>query len=178
MVVNRRTVLKQLAIVSAGIALSPSLVGCSSKPSLLFKTIKITKDEEELLKLFADTIIPKTDTPGAIEVNAHLYSAKMIDDCMEKKDQAKWLTGLRKFATSADEKAGGGFASMNKDERENFLTQFEEKKFTDADLVFFYDTTKYLTIRGYTTSEYYLTKQGFSLIPGRFQGCVAVSTLS
>lgn len=173
MVINRRTALKQMAVVSAAIAVAPSLVSCGNKPSLLFKSISITKEEEEMLTALADTIIPKSNTPGAVEVNAHLYSAKMIDDCMAKNDQTKWLSGLRKFAAMAEEKSKD-FNDMNKEEREQFLVPFEEKKITDGDLVYFYETTKYLTINGYTTSEYYLTQQGFSLIPGRFQGCVAV----
>lgn len=171
--INRRTAIKHFAIVSAGIALAPSLVSCGSKPSLLFKSFSITKEEEELLTALADTIIPKSNTPGAVEVKAHLYSAKMIDDCMAKNDQTKWLSGLRKFASMAAEKSKG-FNAMNKEEREQFLNLFEERKFTDGDVVFFYDAMKYLTVNGYTTSEYYLTQQGFSLIPGRFKGCVAV----
>lgn len=177
MVINRRTAIKHFAIVSAGIALAPSLVSCGSKPSLLFKSISITKEEEELVKALADTIIPKTNTPGAVEVNAHLYAAKMIDDCMAKTDQVKWLKGLRSFAAQAEEKKDA-FQAMSKEDRVQFLSPFEEKKITDTDSVFFYESTKYLTVNGYTTSEYYLTQQGFSLIPGRFQGCVAVTTPS
>jgi hypothetical protein len=178
MVVSRRTLLKQLAVVSAGVALSPAFIGCHSKPSLLFKKMAVTKDEAQMLEAIADTLIPSSTTPGALAVNAYSYATKMIDDCMPKKEQAKWLTGMRKFTTLAEEKSSGGFVSMSKEERENFLGQCEEKKIGDEDLSFFYSTLKQLIIRGYTTSEYYLTRQGFSLIPGRFKGCVTITKIS
>ncbi|HEV2478171.1 MAG TPA: hypothetical protein VGS79_00845, partial [Puia sp.] len=55
------------------------------------------------------------------------------------------------------------------------LTALETKKFPDQDLIFFYTTTKKLTIQAYTSSQYYLTKiQVYELVPGRWHGCVPV----
>ena len=103
MIVTRRVLLKQLAIASAAIALAPSLVGCASKPSASFNNILVTEDEEELLKLIAKVIIPKTSTPGADDVSTHAYAVKMINDCMSKQDQEKWLNGLHQFIEQASQ---------------------------------------------------------------------------
>src|SRR5882724_11947933 len=95
--VSRRTLLKQLALVSAGVALSPTFFSCSSKPSLLFKNIVVTEEQAALLAIISQTIIPKTSTPGAKEALVNEYCIKMIDDCLSKKDQEKWLNGLNHF---------------------------------------------------------------------------------
>jgi hypothetical protein len=177
MVVTRRVLLKQLTVVSAGIALVPDFISCTPKPSLLFRNISVTKDQEEILGLIAETIIPKTDTPGANEVSTQVYVAKMIDDCLSRKDQEKWLTGLNQFTTLTKGKNKGGFVALTAAERESFLKQVGESK-EENEVNYFYKTTRRFTLRGYTTSEYFLTKQNFSLIPGPFKGCVPVNSPS
>ena len=171
MVVTRRDLLKQLAVVSAGIVLAPSLVGCSSKPSLSFKNIVVTEDEEGLLKLMADIIVPKTDSPGAADVLTHSYATKMIDDCMSKEDQGKWLTGLHQFTEQASK---NGFEKNDTTVQEKFLTDLDNSE-EENDLTFFFNTMKRLTVRGYTSSEYFMTNvQEYKMIPGKYRGCVPV----
>jgi len=177
MIVTRRVLLKQLAVVSAGVALAPNFISCVSKPSLLYKNIPVTGDQEKMLSLIAETIIPKTDTPGAREVSTHVYTARMVDDCLSKKDQEKWLAGLNQFTKLVQEKNKGGFPALTSAERKSFLKQLEESK-AENDANYFYKTTRRFTLRGYTTSEYFLTKQNFSLIPGHFKGCVPANTPS
>lgn len=170
--VSRRVLLKQLAVVSAGVALSQSFVGCSSKPSTLFKKVAITEDQEGLLKLIAETIIPKTSTPGATDTKVIEYTAKMIDDCLSKADQEKWLKGLGLFNEAADK---NGFANNNTADQIKFLTEFNESK-EETDINFFFKTTKRYTLRGFTSSEYFMTNvQGYKIIPGKYKGCVPVT---
>lgn len=173
MIVTRRILLKQLAVASAAIALAPSLVGCASKPSASFKNILVTEEEEELLKLIASVIVPKTDTPGAADVATHAYAVKMIDDCMSKEDQEKWLSGFHQFVEQAGK---NGFEKNAVAEQEKFLTGLDESK-EENDLNFFFKTMKRLTVRGYTSSEYFMTNvQQYKMIPGKYKGCVPVVT--
>ena len=170
--VTRRVLLKQLTVVAAGITLAPSLVGCTSKPSTSFKNILVTEDEEELLKLLSAIIVPKTSTPGAVDVSTHAYAVKMINDCMSKEDQTKWLNGLHQFAEQASK---NGFEKNATDEQEKFLTTLDTSEAED-DLTFFFKIMKRLTVRGYTSSEYFMTNvQGYKMIPGKYKGCVPVA---
>ena len=171
MVVTRRDLLKQLAVVSAGIVLTPSLVGCGSKTSLSFKNVVITEEEEALLKLLAEIIVPKTDTPGATDVSTHAYAVKMVDDCMSKENQTKWVNGLHQFTEQASK---NGFEKNDTAEQEKFLTELDNSE-EENDLNLFFNTMKRLTVRGYTSSEYFLTNvQGYKMIPGKYKGCVPV----
>lgn len=171
MIVTRRVLLKQLAVVSAGVALTPSLVGCSSPPSTLFKTVAITQDQEGLLRLITETIIPKTATPGAADTKVIDYAVKMIDDCFSKVDQEKWLKGFQQFSELADK---NGFAKNETTEQVKFLSEFDESK-DETDVNFFFKTMKRLTVRGYTSSEYFMTNvQQYKMIPDKYKGCVPV----
>jgi len=174
MIVSRRVLLKQLALASAGIALAPSFISCSSKRSSLYKDIVLTEDQDGMLALISETIIPKTKTPGAADTSVHEFCVKMINDCLSKKDQEKFIKGLDQFNTAAK----NDFTSMDSAGRLKFLTELNERK-SEEDVDFFFKTMKGLTLRGYTSSEYFLTNvQGYKIIPGRFQGCVPLNNPS
>lgn len=167
MITSRRTLLKQLAVITAGVALAPSLVGCTPEPSLLFKNLAVTKDQEDLMSTLVRLLIPKTGTPGAEELGVKDFCAKMIDDCLTKGDQEKLARGLADFAK--------GFPQNGEAEQLAFLTTLDESE-EDKDVNYFFNTMKHLTIRGYTSSEYFLTNvQGYKMIPGAFKGCVPVN---
>jgi hypothetical protein len=174
MIVSRRVLLRQLAMASAGIALAPLFIRCSSKRSSLYKDIVLTEDQDAMLALISETIIPKTKTPGATDTSMHEFCVKMINDCMSKKDQEKFVKGLDQFNTMSKKE----FTSMDPSDRLKFLTELNERKLED-DVDFFFKTIKGFTLRGYTSSEYFLTNvQGYKIIPGKFQGCVPLNNPS
>jgi len=163
---------------SAGVVLAPSLAGCNSKPSPLYKNIVVTDEQDALLSLISETIIPKTSTPGANDVGVHEYCIKMVDDCLSKKDQEKWLKGLTDFNALSEKNNSKEFAKLDAPERLKFLTELNESK-SDDDVNYFFKTMKHYTLRGFTTSEYYLTTvQNYNIIPGKFKGCVPVANPS
>ncbi len=175
MFLSRRTLLRQLALVSASIALAPSLHSCSSRPSRLFKNIVVSEDQDELLTVISETIIPKTSSPGASDLAVNEYCIKMIDDCLSVKDQEKWLKGLTQFTELTKKNNKGEFTAMDSADRIKFLTELDESNAED-DINFFFKTMKRFTLRGYTTAEYFLTNvQGYKMLPGKYKGCVSVT---
>ncbi|HOX82883.1 MAG TPA: gluconate 2-dehydrogenase subunit 3 family protein [Chryseolinea sp.] len=179
--ISRRTVLKQMAFATGAIALAPSLVSCesSSRPSPLFKNILVTEDQDEMLALISETIIPMPNTAeGKKDNSTHEYTARMIDDCMSKKDQEKWLQGLNQFAELAKTQGKSDFTKMDTASRVKFLIDLDASK-EEKEVNFFFKTMKGYTLRGYTTSEYYLTNiRDYKILPGKFKGCVPVSNPS
>jgi hypothetical protein len=179
MQVNRRTLIKQFLAISAGVVLIPSCMQDKSKASILLKTIIIDGDQEKMLAELAETIIPKTDTPGAKDISAHLFALQMIDDCYKEEEQQKFISGLKAFEEFSNKETGKSFVSSSAAEREALLTKLEAIKDGKEDLNYFYKSVKRLTIQAYTTSKYYLTNvQVYELVPGRFHGCVPVKPSS
>ena len=170
---NRRTVIKNFLFVSAGAALLPSCLHEEGKPSISLKNISITGGQEKMLAELGETIIPATDTPGAKDLSAHLFVLKMVDDCYNKADQRKFMSGLSAFEKNAQQKQGKSFVDCNTSQKDSIVAELDNTKKGDDDLSFFYNATKRLTIQAYTTSQFYLTKINiYKMIPGRFQGCV------
>jgi hypothetical protein len=177
MTINRRHAIKQFLFVSAGIALIPSCMQDKSKASVILKNLVIDNRQEKLLAELSETIIPVTDTPGAKDISAHLFVLKMIDDCYGKEDQQKFMKGMEAFNTQCKIQFGDYFAICTPEQRTTFLQQAETGKDKGADLNFFYNTTKRLTIQAYTSSKFYLTKINvYKMVPGRYHGCVPVKT--
>ena len=176
---QRRTLIKQLVFATGAVLVIPSCMQDTGKSSILLKKIAIKGSQEKLMAELAETIIPATTTPGAKDISAHLFALMMVDDCYKKEDQEKFLKGLKAFEKKTEDQFGNTFIKMSAAERETLLKELEAKKTGDADLEYFYSTTKRLTIQAYTTSEFYLTKvQVYQLVPGHFSGCVPVKKAS
>ena len=171
--VSRRRALKSLIFVSAGMALVPSCMSDRSKSSLLLKKINISAADENLLAELCETILPKSATPGAKDLSAHLFVLTMVDDCRKKEDQEKFTKGLEAFKKFSQQTIGKDFVTAEPDERKKLLDAIVAKIDEESDLNAFFKTTKGLTIQAYTSSEFFLTKvQVYELIPGRYHGCV------
>jgi hypothetical protein len=172
--VNRRTAMKQLALLSAGAFLVPSCKEDHPKavaPPL--HNFQVDNAQVQLLEALTATLIPSDNTPGAKEISAHLFALKMLDDCYSKEDREKYLNGMKQFDAAARTVSGSTFVGSTPPQREALLASIEDKKITDKDLNFFYSTTKRMTILAYSSSQYFLTKiQVYELVPGRWHGCV------
>ena len=179
MSINRRTAIRQLALISAGAALLPACFHEQTGKPIPLNHFKVSEDQQQLLETLTATLIPTTDTPGAKEVSADRFIWKMLDDCATADDRSKFLNGLQQFDTAAKTSGGKSFVRLDPAGRESLLAAIEAKKLPDEELNFFYSTTKRLTILAYSSSQYFLTKvQVYELVPGRWHGCVPVKTQS
>lgn len=175
MVATRRHAIKQLLMVSAGIALLPSCMQDKEKSSILLKKMSVDAGQEKLLAELCETIIPATETPGAKDISAHLFALKMMDDCFSNEDQQKFVAGMKSVEEMSQKQSGKSFVNSTPDQRQAVVKSMEARKNDKDDLAYFYGTLKRLTIQAYTTSKYYLTKvQVYELIPSRYHGCVRV----
>ena len=173
---SRRLVLKQMLLVAGGATLLPSCFDQDDKASLALKHIKLTGNEEKLLAEIEETIIPSTETPGAKELLIPSFTLKMIDDCYEKDKQQQFVKGLRDFNAVCKQKSGHKFMDCSPSQREEILNGIETKKDCPENVSAFYSLTKNLTIRGYMSSQYVMTKLvKYELVPGRFHGSYPVS---
>jgi hypothetical protein len=201
---NRRTVLRNLAIVAAGTILLPSCIKKTGDDTIQLKRIKLTDDQQRLIGEVCETIIPKTNTPGAKDLRVNLFVLKMLDDCYTKKDQEKFAAGLAEFDDMVKKKYGSAFADLPAQQQAGALTDLEKstkpvtapaksikpvgeagksidapKKKPDVPpLQFCYQAIKQQTIFGYTNSQYFMTKQVvYELVPGRYNAHFPVKDL-
>jgi hypothetical protein len=185
---DRRTVIKNLALAIGGAVLLPSCLHKDGTTYVQLKHISLSADQQTLIADMAETIIPKTNTPGAKDLNLPAFVLKMLDDCYGKKDQEAFLAGLNKFNDLIKSKYNSAFSDLSPKDREAALTGIEEsakskaktattparrpkpqKNLAADPLMAFYWGVKQQTIFGYTTSQYFMTKQIFyDMVPGRY----------
>lgn len=172
---NRRYAIRQILVASAGMLIVPSCMEDRTKASFLLKNYEISGEQEKLLAELAETIIPKTSSPGAKDVYAHQFAMKMMDDCASKDDQQKFVRGLEAFEKFAEKKTGSSFIKATVQQRQGILEELEKMKGEESEEAGFYRKMKGLTVRAYTSSQFYLTQvQVYELVPGRWHGCVPV----
>lgn len=180
--INRRSALKQLALLTGGVVLAPSCVFDSQRVSVALDNLKITSEQEELLAEIVETIIPATqDIPGAKKLDVHLFVLVMVDDCREKADQERFVRGLKQMDAFTLNRYGHSFIEANQKERESILTDIldatpaasDDSSSPQKDIREFLSMTKRYTIQGYLQSQYVMTEIfPYELVPGHFEGCV------
>jgi hypothetical protein len=174
---KRRYALKQIMLATGVVGLFPSCYRTLDSPAGKLVNIDITRDEEKLLSEVVETIIPKTDTPGARELGVHSFLLKMINDCHEKEEQKRFVNGLRKLDGYSREKFGDAFAKCSPDKRQEILKSLSGDREQDTDLADFYKMTRGRTIQGYANSEYVMSNLVvYEMVPGRYNGYFPVAT--
>ncbi len=174
---QRRTALKNLLILTAGTVVIPACVHRPSEASIPLRHIKISGDDEQRLAQMSEAIIPKTATPGARDVYAHLFALRMLDDCYMPEQQKQFTDGLQQIDKLAKDKFGASFVKCTPAQRLAIVQELDGR-INGQPLYDFYQMTKALTLQGYTTSKYVMTNiQHYELVPGRYNGFAPVKTV-
>ena len=154
---KRRTAIKQLFILAGGLAIATSCNNDRSKASIALNNVDFSKQDEDFLAELTEAIIPKTDTPGAKELNLHLFVMKMVDDCHSPEDIQDFIKGLEKAKT---------VQGKSSQEIQAYLSKLDKE---DR----FFSILKSRTIMGYENSMYVMTeKLVYQLVPGKYDGQV------
>lgn len=121
-----------------------------------------------------DTIIPRTDTPGASDLGVQDFVELMVQDCFEKPVQEQLGMGLARLDKEAQNRFGQGFSALKSAQKLDLVKSLAGRKDSEAD---FLNSVKNLAIQGYTSSEYFMTNvTKYELIPARYHGCVDIGS--
>jgi hypothetical protein len=178
---DRRELLKMVAAATGGVVIGGEffLAGCTNPEAQLGTGMDFTKDDIAFLDEVAETIFPKTSTPGAKEAKVGEFMTVMVKDCYEKKDQDAFRDGMTKLNEACKAKHKHGFMHASAEQRKELLVALDKeradyqktKKKEDPNHYFQY--FKQLTIMGYFTSETGRRKAtNYQPIPGKYDGDV------
>lgn len=170
--IKRRSALSKIAAGIAGVVSLPAWTSGWS-PASLDHFRYLSTGEEEFLEAITDTIIPKTDTPGAKELGVHHLIQKIIKDCYEESAQEAIRSGMMLTDAVSIGDYGDGFTRLNPAQRLEVLKKMSSSEYQDQKS--FISSIKRLTIDGYMRSEYVMTNiTKFEFAPNRYYGCVPV----
>jgi Gluconate 2-dehydrogenase subunit 3 len=171
---QRRTAIQKISLAIGGTVLLPAWAKAWDKESLQCGSIIISNSQEKQLAEIVEAIIPETDTPGAKDLNIHLFVTKMITDCYDKKSQKTFTNGFTSVDSTAQRQFSKPFIECDK--KQKLVVLYTMVNSANLDEKNFIHLVKSLTIQGYLKSEYVMTNLLiYEFVPARYHGCVKVS---
>jgi len=125
------------------------------------------------VRALADTILPRTDTPGALDVGAPEFVDLLLAEWYPDAERQQLLAGLDALEARCRETQGKPFAELEPAERLAFLATVDAAKGDPGSSGDSYQRIKHQLIYGFLTSKPIaeLTRST-PIIPGRFDGCI------
>jgi len=179
---NRRELLRTASVLLGG-ALSASLARGVLGGTIAGVGGPIAEIQLKKLSVLCEMIIPKTDTPGAIEAGVPAFVAMMVNRWYTDAERRIFFAGMDDLDTYCVGHYGAGFLQCDEAQRADALTCAENTAKTYRGSPFAFDTKsvdpnspfftklKELTVLGYCMSETG-SKQflAYNPMPMRFDG--------
>jgi len=184
---ERRELLKMIAVLTGTAMIGGDLLlsGCGQSPTIGGTTF--STDDIRFLDEVAETILPKTKTPGAKDAAVGQFMTVMVNDTYTKDDQKIFHEGIGKLNDVSKEQYKKGFLDITPEQRHELLNklnkeakEYNEKK-SKADKeskdkkmpAHYFTMMKQLTILGFFTSEPGATQVlRHVAVPGKYDGCL------
>ena len=129
-----------------------------------------------LVAAIADTLLPRTDTPGAVDVGVPAFVDVIASENYSDGDRAAFSTGLDALATQLSSAAGIPFVSLSPEYRGMAIEAMERMTDRRAEPARTYWRLKGLVVHGYFTSERVMKDVlKVEVMPGRFEGSAPVA---
>jgi len=201
--IDRRKALKNMGLSLGYIVAVPTLISlaqsCKQDTAVTWTPEFLTQEEGSVLIKLVDIILPKTDTPSASEVQAHLFIDRFVNQILEKEQKELFKMGMGKFTDKALKDSGKtNIADLKAEDLEPILAQALStpkgdqaqylnsiNEYTEAvrsgkpaaledgiSRFAFADNIRKLTILSYKTSEYIAENVlAYLPVPGEYIAC-------
>jgi hypothetical protein len=156
-----------LAAVFGAAALPPETFGAAGKPRLL------NAAQTALVTAVADTLIPRTDTPGAVAAKVPATFDALLRDWASPAHRSGMLAALGDIDAAARNDAGKTFAALSPARRKSVLSAYDATHFAG-------DAT-YRRLKTALVTLYYLSKPGATVelryehVPGAWEASIPLT---
>jgi gluconate 2-dehydrogenase gamma chain len=134
-----------------------------------------TRGEFRLLGVISDAIIPRTDTPGALDVQTSGYMDTMMDAWASDETKTSHRNALRAIRAEL----GSGFMRLPDAERRAAVAALDARAFAEPGDV----SGQYRALKTLIADVYYASEPGatqelqYELVPGRWDGDAPLSEI-
>ncbi|MCS6968091.1 MAG: gluconate 2-dehydrogenase subunit 3 family protein [Cytophagales bacterium] len=185
---DRREAIERVMLIMGGTLAVPSLLMAMENYQASGKSI-LDAQQMQLVAEIAETIIPRTKTPGAKDAKVPQFISDIVTDCYSEEEQKMFIDGLRSVQENSQKRFGRNFEALNLAQRTEILKGLEAQWQASREqasekpnnLWFdisqmnprFWRMIKELTLLGYFTSEPGCTQAlRYQHVPGKFEGCI------
>ncbi len=179
---DRRELLKMIVAATGAAMIGLPALGQAQVPAAGAKT-RFSDADVGRLDEIAETILPRTKTPGAKDAGAGAFMATFVTDCYTARQQATFRAGL----ADIDKRAGGRFVSLAPPARTELLRALDAEARKHAvevtetgtaeegvPMPHYFTMIKQLAIFGFFTSKVGATEVlRYVAVPGRYDGDLA-----
>lgn len=193
---DRREAVKYISILMGGAVIGGDafLLGCKSETG---KSDWLSTKSIAYLDEIADTILPRTSSPGAKDARVGQFMTVMVNDCYEEGDQKAFKEGMDKLNDASKKQYKNAFIEITPAQRKDLLIAIDkeakdyqktlgdfnkaesDKQLKDAKYVkqkkspHYFTMMKQLSLLGFFTSKEGATQAlRYKAVPGSYQGCV------
>ena len=176
---DRRELLKLVALATGSVVIGGDffLAGCKNKDA--GTGMSFSQDNIAFLDEVAETILPKTQTPGAKDAEVGKFMTVMVNDCYDEKDQKIFHEGMNKLDEACNKIRGHLFMKADAAQRKECLVSLDKeakdylKSKKKEDPNHYFTMIKQLTLLGYFTSKPALTVAfDYHAVPSRYNGAM------
>ncbi|MBK5270217.1 MAG: gluconate 2-dehydrogenase subunit 3 family protein, partial [Bacteroidia bacterium] len=124
---DRRELLKMVAALTGGIVIGGEVFlsgGCNTKDA--GTTSSFSNDDIAFLDEVAETILPKTKTPGAKDAAVGTFMTVMVNDCYNEADQKIFHEGITKLKDAGKKKFDKDFISLSPEQKKELLVDLDK----------------------------------------------------
>ena len=188
---NRRNALRKTALLAGSAVAAPTLLSllqsCAKQDRLTWTPQFLKEDQAMFISSFVDFILPKTATPGALDVKTDIFIDLVYAKMYDKQGQENVVAEIEKFNADCKSTYGDVFAELSPEDKAACLKaaeagspKFNGKVWGTAvgkqEPVGFYRSLKSMAMWGYFTSEE-IGKNvlNYDPIPGEYLGCIPLS---
>ena len=161
---NRRELIKNIAIISGGLFVGSSYLLSSCRRDDAGSMI-LSPELQKLLAEVAETMIPETETPGAKTTKAAEFIAVVFQDIYSDQEQKDFIAALTKINNKAQEKHNTDFTKLTAKERTAVFNETKDPK--DKGMQAMYQ----MVLFAYLTSEKGMqASYRYTPVPGKYIG--------
>lgn len=169
---DRRDLLKMIAAATGVAMVGGDLWAADLKSADAGKAL-FTQSDVAFLDEIAETILPKTSTPGAKDAGCGAVMAVMVADCYELKYQTVFFEGLKTIKALSKQQFSKDFMQLTAAQKHELLSKLDQdaKQAAGKPLPHYFTLLKQLTLMVFFTSKVGATEVlRYVAVPGRYDG--------
>jgi gluconate 2-dehydrogenase gamma chain len=171
--INRREAIRRAAVL-AGVAFSPSWLSLVDRGAAAAQGPALSAGQLADVSAAAERILPRTDTPGAIDAGVPAFISALYSGFMSDADRQTLTSGLSRLDAASRAAHGTTFAALTVAQQNAVLRGIAVAE--EGQPQGFFRLFRSATILGYFTSEQVgRNVLHYDPIPGRYDGCVPLS---
>ena len=170
--IDRREAIRRTALL-AGVALAPDWLEFAIRAQGPAARTYLTTTQRDSLSAAAERIIPRTDTPGAIDVGVPAFIDRFYGEFMTSADQQLLVTVLDDIERAARATHDAAFTSLTPAQQDTLLRTIAAAQQGK-------DGSAFALLRGVTVLGYFTSEQvgknvlHYDPVPGAYDGCVPI----